>query len=121
MSCQHQEVTGFIGDDVLLPCVHGDVSSLPEKVSVFWRDKDDKIVLNIVDNVEYRQSQDQRFKDRVFSFSDEYKKGNFSVIMKKLQQEDDGSYQCDILDVDKKDITVRVSGQTRLHSLFIRF
>ncbi|XP_047433121.1 uncharacterized protein LOC125001242, partial [Mugil cephalus] len=110
-SCQSEDVRGFLSDDVLLPCVHGDVRNVPDKVNVFWRDKDNKIVLNIEDSIEHTEFQNPRFKDRVSSFPEKYKKGNFSIVMKDLKPEDEGVYWCHILDVEEKSINVKVLGE----------
>lgn len=93
VSCQVPVITGFKGEDVLLPCIYKG-RDLPKQVSVHWRDKDDKKVLVIIESSPKFNSQDQIFKDRVESFPDVYKDGNFSVILKNLQQTDSGTYIC---------------------------
>ncbi|MEQ2305122.1 hypothetical protein AMECASPLE_034309 [Ameca splendens] len=84
---------GFIGESVLLPCN----SSRSSVVAVFWRDKDDKVLLDIKKGELDPGSQDPKFKGRVFSFPEEYQKGNFSIIMRKLELRDNGTYECTIL------------------------
>ncbi|KAK5621335.1 hypothetical protein CRENBAI_009944 [Crenichthys baileyi] len=84
---------GFIGQSVLLSCI----SSTSSAVDVFWRDKDDKVLLDIKEGKPDPGSQDPKFKGRVSSFPEEYQKGNFSINMEKLELGDDGNYECSIL------------------------
>ncbi|XP_005748583.1 sodium channel subunit beta-4-like [Pundamilia nyererei] len=88
--------TGFIGDEVLLPCVYSE--QLSEPVTAFWRDKDDKIVLDIINGKEDKM--DPKFRGRVFSFPNHYKTGNLSILIKGLRADDAGPYDCDIPKVD---------------------
>ncbi|MEQ2179297.1 hypothetical protein GOODEAATRI_023301 [Goodea atripinnis] len=83
---------GFIGQSVLLPCT----SSRSSAVDVFWRDKDDKVLLDIKNDKPDPGSRDPKFKGRVSSFPEEYQKGNFSIITGKLELGDDGNYECTI-------------------------
>ncbi|KAL3999910.1 centromere protein X [Sarotherodon galilaeus] len=89
-------MTGFIGDEVLLPCVYSE--KLSEPVSAFWRDKDDKVVLDIIDSREDKI--DPKFKGRVVSFPNQYKTGNLSILIKGLRADDAGPYDCNIPKVD---------------------
>uniref|UniRef100_A0A3Q4H8W1 Ig-like domain-containing protein n=1 Tax=Neolamprologus brichardi TaxID=32507 RepID=A0A3Q4H8W1_NEOBR len=84
--------TGFIGDEVLLPCICS--NQLSEPVTAFWRDKDDKVVLDIINSREDKI--DAKFTGRVFSFPDYYKNGNLSILIKDLRADDAGPYECDI-------------------------
>ncbi|XP_067357324.1 CD276 antigen homolog isoform X2 [Channa argus] len=88
VSCQDQ-VTCYKGDDVLLPCM-----STGADLAVFWTDKNDDNVLTINQSKPDYSSQHEKFKGRVESFPDQYKKGNFSILLKKVQQSDSGSYYC---------------------------
>lgn len=111
-SCQ-TSVQGFSGDAVLLPCVYrgGD---LPQKVSAFWRDKNDNNVLDIKQNRPDASAQNPRFRGRVEPFPDLFHKGNFSIVLKELQQADSGVYDCDVLEVDfKQTVSVSVSGESQ--------
>lgn len=110
MTCQ-DKIEGFIGDTVLLPCIYREVHLLLDPVSVFWRDQNDWIVLDIIRNVPYNLTQNQKFKGRVSSFQEFYKKGNFSIFMKNVQQSDSGPYECHIPKVDfQLQISLSVSG-----------
>ncbi|KAG8004432.1 hypothetical protein GBF38_008645 [Nibea albiflora] len=108
-SCQ-LKVSSFIGDDVLLPCVYAENEPLPEKVSVFWRDKDDNIVLDIRNNAPDTSS-NQMFRGRVVSFPELYRAGNFSIMMTDVRQSDSSQYDCHIPAVDfQQRIVLIVSG-----------
>ncbi|KAL3999927.1 protein amnionless [Sarotherodon galilaeus] len=88
--------TGFIRDEVLLPCVYSE--KLSEPVTAFWRDKDDKVVLDIINSREDKI--DAKFTGRVLSFPDYYKNGNLSILIKDLRADDAGLYECYIPKVD---------------------
>lgn len=109
-SCQAQ-VTAFLEDEVLLPCVYRDQVPLPESVSIFWRDKDDKIVLDIINSSPYLKTQDQVFKNRVQSFPEQYNRRNFSIILTNVRQSDGGIYECHIPKVDfQTKVQLKVEG-----------
>uniref|UniRef100_A0A3Q2VI58 Ig-like domain-containing protein n=1 Tax=Haplochromis burtoni TaxID=8153 RepID=A0A3Q2VI58_HAPBU len=100
--------TGFIGGEVLLPCVYSE--KLPKEVNAFWRDKDDNVVLDIFNGREGKM--DPKFKSRVFSFPNQYETGNFSILIKGLRADDAGPYDCHITKVDyQTKITLKVTGQ----------
>ncbi|KAL7370278.1 hypothetical protein ABVT39_024662 [Epinephelus coioides] len=101
------KVSACIGDSVLLPCVY-EVSSQP--VSVFWRDEDNRVVLDIKQNVPNYSTQDGKFRDRVISEPELYRKGNFSVTMKGVLQSDSGLYDCVIPVLnDRHNVSLTVS------------
>uniref|UniRef100_A0A3P9B6I8 Ig-like domain-containing protein n=2 Tax=Haplochromini TaxID=319058 RepID=A0A3P9B6I8_9CICH len=104
--------TGFIGDEVLLPCICS--NQLSEPVTAFWRDKDDKVVLDIINS---RQDKiDAKFTGRVFSFPDYYKNGNLSILIKDLRMDDAGPYECDIPKVDyQAKMTLNVTEKPTSH------
>ncbi|KAK2857235.1 hypothetical protein Q5P01_005970 [Channa striata] len=103
------QATGDIGGDVLLSCVYRE-EDLPNKVSAFWRDKDDNVVLDIKNNVPETSWQNPKFRDRVTSFPDLYKAGNFSIVLSNLQKSDSGVYQCDVQPVGfTRKVTLSVS------------
>ncbi|XP_051282964.1 programmed cell death 1 ligand 1 isoform X2 [Dicentrarchus labrax] len=107
-TCQ-EKVQGFIGDAVLLPCVYTEDDRL---LSVFWRDKNDNNILDIINNVPNNSTQHQRFRGRVLSDPSLYQKGNFSVTLKNVQQDDAGPYECVIpLENFQLRVTLSVSGK----------
>uniref|UniRef100_A0A3B4GDY2 Ig-like domain-containing protein n=1 Tax=Pundamilia nyererei TaxID=303518 RepID=A0A3B4GDY2_9CICH len=100
--------TDFIGGEVLLPCVYSE--KLSEPVTAFWRDKDDKVVLDIIESKEHKI--DPKFKGRVVSFPDQYKTGNLSILIKGLRADNAGPYDCNIPKVDyQTKMTLKVTGQ----------
>ncbi|XP_041834385.1 V-set domain-containing T-cell activation inhibitor 1-like isoform X4 [Melanotaenia boesemani] len=98
--CQDLTVNGTVGRNVLLPCSYNE--SVLERVNVSWTDQDDAAVLNIRGGREDSTFQDQKYKGRVKSFQEEYKKGNFSIKMKDLKVEDAQKYECFIHKIDHR-------------------
>ncbi|KAF6737190.1 T-cell surface glycoprotein CD4 [Oryzias melastigma] len=90
---QVSAVDGSVGGSVLLPCIFTDSPS----TKVFWRDKDDNVVLNIENGSPVYSSQNMRYRKRVTSIKEEIGKGNFSILMKNLQVNDSDTYVCTIL------------------------
>lgn len=110
MICQ-VTIQGFIGDSVLLPCIYNQGESLRKNVSVYWRDKDDNIVLDISKNGPDPSTQNHKFRDRVISFPHVYMKGNFSILMKDVQPSDSSPYDCHIPSEDfQQRLLLNVSG-----------
>lgn len=102
-------VTGFVGDSVLMSCF-SDVT--PDEVNVYWRDKDNKVVLDIINGVQDPGTQDQRFRGRVLSPQDQNKTGNFTIVLQNLQEDDSGEYECNIPSADvEKRFMLKVTGE----------
>lgn len=90
----------YVADEdgqVLLPCVYRE-GVLTQPVTAFWRDKDDKVVLDIVNGSPDKI--DPKFRGRVVSFKDEYKHGNLSILITRLRLQDAGPYDCHIPKVE---------------------
>ncbi|XP_014838951.1 PREDICTED: CD276 antigen homolog [Poecilia mexicana] len=94
LTCQVTVIPGFVGGQVVLPCVYKD--PVPQKV--FWRVDDVNPVFDIIDWKPSTASQISKYKDRVSSFPSEYSKGNFSLLLKDLRLDDANLYECKILD-----------------------
>lgn len=94
-SCLHT-IHGFIGDTVLLPCSYDDVQGLSQKITIFWVDKDDKVVLEIPKNGLEPYTDEPEYKGRVESFQELHKTGNFSILLKNVQQSNSGPFDCRI-------------------------
>ncbi|KAM4601824.1 CD276 antigen homolog isoform 1-T2 [Polymixia lowei] len=92
-------VWGLTGQDVLLPCVYSGSKPL-KSITVFWRGRDDRHVYDILNNVPDFSGQDSRFRDRTDSFPNEYSKGNFSILLRKVKVQDSGRYDCFIPALD---------------------
>ncbi|XP_070814164.1 ICOS ligand-like [Chaetodon trifascialis] len=103
-------VQAFIGDTVLLPCIYS--QGQPVQKNVFWRDKDDSVVLDIIKDRPDLSTQNEKFRQRVVSFPDEFVKGNFSIQLKDVQQADSSPYECHIPSEDFQErLVLTVSGK----------
>lgn len=111
VSSQDSTIQGFLGENVTLPCIFD--QNLPKEVNVFWTDQsNDRTVLYIIQNKPDFSSQDKKYKGRVSSSMEDYKKGNFSITMTRLRLDDADTYECTISLVHfKTKVTLKVSGQ----------
>uniref|UniRef100_A0A3Q3EEB8 Ig-like domain-containing protein n=1 Tax=Labrus bergylta TaxID=56723 RepID=A0A3Q3EEB8_9LABR len=103
-----------VGDSVLLPCNYK-TNPLPETTSVFWRDSNSSVVLDIIKKKPDHKTQNEKYKGRVFSFQNVYNEGNFSILMKDVRLTDSSSYECLVLEVNHLQIlklTVSVGYKT---------
>lgn len=74
-------------------------------------DKDDKVVLEITKSGPKPSGQDKKYKDQIISFPELYKTGNFSILMKNVQESDSGPYDCVINSVNfEQRVYLNVSG-----------
>ncbi len=115
-------VEGFVGDAAVLSCSipESEIQRKIEKFSIHWRHEEGgKEVCDITGGHGTCQDQDQ-----VETFPEEYKKGNFSIKLNRLQKTDARKYQCYITrnitsedDFQKEVITeLRVKGVYNLKS-----
>ncbi|XP_071335709.1 V-set domain-containing T-cell activation inhibitor 1-like [Trachinotus anak] len=109
VSCQ-LKVQGFVGEDVLLPCNYPGVNLLPEKLNITWRNQGDHVVLGF-DGVQNITAQHQKFRGRVASFPDLYRQGNFSIVLRNVQQVDSGVYECHMVVDFRQRVHLGVSGK----------
>uniref|UniRef100_A0A9J7ZIJ1 Ig-like domain-containing protein n=1 Tax=Cyprinus carpio carpio TaxID=630221 RepID=A0A9J7ZIJ1_CYPCA len=93
------EVSGFVGDSVLLPCLYQERELKPEEINVFWRYNDSKNVYDIIKGNPSTDKQDAVFKGRIKNFLS--KKGDFSIVLSNLMVTDAGQFSCDIPSVEK--------------------
>lgn len=93
------QVTGFVGDSVLIPCSYQDRELKPEQINVFWRYNANKNVYDIEKGKPSTKKQNPMFKGRITSFLQEHKNGNFSLLLSNLMVTDAGQFSCDIPDV----------------------
>ncbi|KAK3554496.1 hypothetical protein QTP70_024292 [Hemibagrus guttatus] len=89
-------VVAQLGGSVLLPCFIE--SPLPlEGLQVEWRKKDSDSLVSLFQQGESRLDlQSQVFKGRVDLFPDKISKGNFSILLKNVLEEDAGGYRCKV-------------------------
>ncbi|XP_030265135.1 CD276 antigen homolog [Sparus aurata] len=111
VSCQNK-VNASVGETVLLTCSVSEVGLALKDASVYWTDKDDNTVLDIIKNEPDLSSQSDRYKDRVSSFPDRYQAGNFSIQMKKVQLSDSSPYDCKVPQLGFRNrVTLNVSAK----------
>ncbi|XP_036421073.1 CD276 antigen homolog isoform X2 [Colossoma macropomum] len=96
-----QETEAVVGDNIILPCSNSD-EALQDKVTVFWRFRDSRIVYDIINNKVLFDEQDTSFSNRVESFPAEWTKGNFSITLSSVQKADGGLYTCFIPAINKQ-------------------
>lgn len=94
------QLSGFVGDSVLLPCSYLDRELKPEEINVFWRYNESKNVYDIIKGNPSTDKQDAVFKGRIKSFLSE--KGNFSLVLSNLMVTDTGQFSCGIPGVKKE-------------------
>ncbi|XP_026053807.1 programmed cell death 1 ligand 1-like isoform X2 [Carassius auratus] len=101
------QVTGDVGGSVVLPCSSTEPDLKPQDINVHWRDKDRKIVYDIVMGNYAQELQDQEYKNRVETFPQEFLKGNVSIKLNNLQHTDAGTYSC-IITPSSEHLTVQL-------------
>ncbi|KAL1247055.1 hypothetical protein QQF64_034421 [Cirrhinus molitorella] len=91
-------VKGFVGNSAVFSCLvpESEVQDKIEEVSVHFRDDEDKIVCDIAGGIRTCQGQAAEYKDRVETFPEDQKKGNFTFKLNGLQKSDARKYQCHI-------------------------
>ncbi|XP_038840742.1 uncharacterized protein LOC120039380 [Salvelinus namaycush] len=85
-------VEGFKGDNVILPCTY--IEKALKNLNIFWETADDVNVYSIIDGKADLAKQNSLFINRTSMFSDEWTKGNFSLLLTDLNDSDSGSYLC---------------------------
>ncbi|XP_047668831.1 uncharacterized protein LOC113655243 isoform X2 [Tachysurus fulvidraco] len=103
-------VVAQLGGSVLLPCFVE--SPLPlEGLQVEWRKKDsDSLVGLFQQGKSHPDLQSQGFRGRVDFFPHEITKGNFSILLKNVVEEDAGGYRCKVNTAqDSSEVIMEVS------------
>lgn len=114
-TCQILTQNGVVGNAVLLSCKAPDPTD--GNIDVFWRDGNDNAVLNIIGGQPEPGSSSQKYSSRVDSFREEFRNGNFSIKLKKLQLGDADTYQCNIPDQDfSSSIKLEITGEPNVET-----
>uniref|UniRef100_A0A671TP92 Ig-like domain-containing protein n=1 Tax=Sparus aurata TaxID=8175 RepID=A0A671TP92_SPAAU len=118
----HQPIVALVGDDVLLPC-HLEPPLDVTTLSVEWR-RGSALVHVYRSRGDDPVSQDQNFKGRTSLFQDEMTRGNISLKLTDVTEQDAGNYTCSEAEVElivgKSDCfnkgTTCLSSELRLNS-----
>ncbi|XP_060708491.1 CD276 antigen homolog isoform X2 [Hemiscyllium ocellatum] len=86
-------VSGFLGEQVVLPCTYkGNVPV--SDLLVIWRTEKEEILYEFVDGNDDLAQQDPRFRNRANLFKGQLEQGNWSVLISDLRETDQDVYQC---------------------------
>ncbi|GCC17309.1 hypothetical protein chiPu_0017520 [Chiloscyllium punctatum] len=86
-------VSGFLGEQVALPCTYkgkGPVSHL----WVIWKTPKMETLYEFLDGSDDLSKQDPRFRNRTKLFKDQVEQGNWSVLISDLRETDQDEYRC---------------------------
>ncbi|ROL49416.1 hypothetical protein DPX16_15742, partial [Anabarilius grahami] len=98
LSGNREELTGYTGGSVLLPCSCTDPQST---VKFTW------LVLHGSQRNEVFKNEKYKGRWKLFN---ESSPANLSLLISDLRKEDEGSYRCEILGINYKDIWVKIKG-----------
>ncbi|XP_030009471.1 uncharacterized protein LOC115432695 [Sphaeramia orbicularis] len=84
------------GADAVLPCTYPG-GPPPSDVSIYWKDKHDNQVLTIQNDKMDPRNQSPGYRNRTQSFPHQYKDGNFSLVLMKVDGSDAGLFECHII------------------------
>lgn len=106
-------VTEYKGGAVTLPCTHTgptvNATLSNQEMTFMWRFKDSKIVHDFVNGKHDLSEQENQFKGRT-SLSDA-QKGNFSLQLTNLTENDSGQYKCFLpLPQTSQKVTLTIKG-----------
>ncbi|KAI7790753.1 hypothetical protein IRJ41_000384 [Triplophysa rosa] len=92
----HRKTTaeGVTGDSVLLPCVTNKNEHNVQDIDVMWKYNDKQNVYEIIKGKSSVKDQEQKYKNRIDTFPEEFEKGNFSLKLNSLTHSDAGEYHC---------------------------
>jgi len=95
---QSEEVTGYTGGSVLLPCSCTDPQSTVKTFTWYYTTGWIKVF------------EDEKFKGRLKLFN-ESSPANLSLLISDLRKKDEGSYRCEISVTNYTDIRVKIKGK----------
>lgn len=106
-------VLGYKEGDVILPCTysgpHVNNPSPDDYMPVLWRYEGNKVVHDVIKGKSVLSEQDQQFKGRTSIFPEELQKGNFSLRLTNLREDDSGEFTCTVhLGTDQVDQAVKL-------------
>ncbi|XP_030286035.1 myelin-oligodendrocyte glycoprotein-like [Sparus aurata] len=102
----HQPIVALVGDDVLLPC-HLEPPLDVTTLSVEWR-RGSALVHVYRSRGDDPVSQDQNFKGRTSLFQDEMTRGNISLKLTDITEQDAGNYTCSVPKLQRSSVTLVV-------------
>ncbi|XP_041032644.1 uncharacterized protein LOC121271025 isoform X2 [Carcharodon carcharias] len=88
-------VSGFLGEQVVLPCTYK-VNVPVSDLLVVWETAKGKILHKFIAGNEDLTEQDPRFRNRTNLFKDQLGRGNWPVLISDLRESDQNQYICDI-------------------------
>ncbi|XP_036428990.1 uncharacterized protein LOC118809627 isoform X2 [Colossoma macropomum] len=94
-----------LGGSVMLPCyVEAPIS--PEQLEVEWKRTDSDTLVHLFQDGECKpEAQDQAYSGRASFFTEEVKRGNFSLLLTDLVTNDAGVYNCTVYRQQETDQT----------------
>ncbi|XP_038670842.1 CD276 antigen homolog isoform X2 [Scyliorhinus canicula] len=88
-------VSGYLGEQVVLPCTYN--GNVPvSDLRVVWQTSKGEILHKFVNGNDNLTEQDAHFRNRTTLFKDQPEQGNWSVLISHLRESDQGEYQCHI-------------------------
>ncbi|XP_041032721.1 matrix remodeling-associated protein 8-like isoform X1 [Carcharodon carcharias] len=88
-------VSGFLGEQVVLPCTYKGNAPVSDLL-VIWETAKGEILQKFITGNNDLTEQDPRFRNRTNLFKDQLGQGNWSVLISDLRESDQNQYLCDI-------------------------
>ncbi|XP_067874659.1 myelin-oligodendrocyte glycoprotein-like [Heterodontus francisci] len=113
-------VSGFLGEQVVLPCIYKGNVPVSDLQVIWWICKRG-VSHNFVDGNDDLTLQDPQFRNRTNLFQDQLEQGNWSLMISDLRQSDQNEYQCEITErtgvVFLQDVHLSVTERARTPGL----
>ncbi|XP_038670658.1 uncharacterized protein LOC119975151 isoform X2 [Scyliorhinus canicula] len=90
-------VSGFVGEQVVLPCIFKGNITISDLL-VVWRISEREILLKFINGSNDLTEQDAHFRNRTTLFKDKLEQGNWSVLISDLRESDQHQFACQISD-----------------------
>ncbi|XP_067874664.1 myelin-oligodendrocyte glycoprotein-like isoform X2 [Heterodontus francisci] len=107
-------VSGFLGEQVVLPCVYKENVPVSDFQVIWWIFKRG-VLHKFVNGNDDLALQDPRFRNRTNLFKDQLEQGNWSVMISDLRQSDQYKYVCQFYKradvVFHQDVDLSVTGR----------